>query len=168
MDLIVTISGRTERVRVHRTADGYEIGVGEAAYRMDVLPIGDHRYSLLHDDGRQFDVSILPERDGGYRIGTRRGTVTASVTDPLTHLAEQGGPGGGRRRVETVDAYMPGRVVAILVEEGEEVTAGQGLIVLEAMKMENEIQAEHDGVVRRIRVEEGQAVEGGDALLELE
>ena len=63
---------------------------------------------------------------------------------------------------------MPGRVVAVLVGEGEPVRAGQGVVVLEAMKMQNEIQAEHDGVVKRVCVEPGQAVEGGDLLFELE
>ena len=63
---------------------------------------------------------------------------------------------------------MPGRVIEILAQEGQEVAAGQGVLVLEAMKMENEIQAENDGVVRRILVETGQAVEGGDPLFEIE
>ena len=63
---------------------------------------------------------------------------------------------------------MPGRVAAILVEEGAAVAAGDGVLVLEAMKMENEIQAERDGVVSRILVGLGAAVEGGDPLFELD
>ncbi len=62
---------------------------------------------------------------------------------------------------------MPGRVVALLVDEGDEVEPGQGVVVLEAMKMENEIAAEHGGVVTKVHVEPGQAVEGGDPLFEL-
>ena len=63
---------------------------------------------------------------------------------------------------------MPGRVVDILVREGEKVEPGDGLVVLEAMKMENEIQAERAAVVSRIFVTPGQAVEGGDPLFELD
>ena len=63
---------------------------------------------------------------------------------------------------------MPGRVVAVLAAEGDAVRAGQGVVVLEAMKMQNEIQAEHDGTIKRICVAAGQAVEGGDLLFELE
>jgi biotin carboxyl carrier protein len=63
---------------------------------------------------------------------------------------------------------MPGRVVEILAAEGERVEAGQGVLVLEAMKMKNEIQAESAGVVTRILVDEGQTVEGGDPLFEME
>jgi biotin carboxyl carrier protein len=63
---------------------------------------------------------------------------------------------------------MPGRVAAVLVEAGAQVAAGTGIVVLEAMKMQNEIQAERAGVVRQIFVEPGQAVDGGDPLFELE
>jgi biotin carboxyl carrier protein len=62
---------------------------------------------------------------------------------------------------------MPGRVVSLMVEEGQEVADGEGLVVLEAMKMENEIRAETAGVVRKILVTEGQTVEGGDPLFEI-
>jgi biotin carboxyl carrier protein len=71
----------------------------------------------------------------------------------------------GRRRVT---AYMPGRVVAVLVEAGSRVAAGAGLVVLEAMKMENEIQAEVDCVIHQILVAPQQAVEAGDPLFEIE
>jgi biotin carboxyl carrier protein len=62
---------------------------------------------------------------------------------------------------------MPGRVVGIAVAEGDAVVAGQALLVLEAMKMQNEIQAETDGVVRKIHVTAGENVEGDDLLVEL-
>jgi pyruvate carboxylase subunit B len=63
---------------------------------------------------------------------------------------------------------MPGRVVAVLAEAGQEVKAGQGIVVLEAMKMQNEILAEHDGILKALFVQPGQAVEGGDPLFEME
>jgi biotin carboxyl carrier protein len=63
---------------------------------------------------------------------------------------------------------MPGRVVAVLVEVGAAVTAGQGIVVLEAMKMENEIRAEHDGTIAKIFVQPGQAVDSGNPLFEMD
>ena len=62
---------------------------------------------------------------------------------------------------------MPGRVVELLVAEGDRVEEGQGVLVLEAMKMENEIQAEREGVIERFFVADGQAVEGGNPLYEI-
>ena len=119
-------------------------------------------------DGRQYELSVTRQGDTGYRVSGGDGTELVDVLDPLTHMAAQGEAqakhGGGHR----VNAYMPGRVVRVLVEDGTEVEAGQGLLVLEAMKMENEIAAEHEGRVRHVFVEEGQAVEGGDPLVEIE
>jgi biotin carboxyl carrier protein len=63
---------------------------------------------------------------------------------------------------------MPGRVVTLLVGEGEEVEAGQGVIVLEAMKMENELKSPKAGLVAEIMVKEGQATEAGEALIVIE
>ena len=101
-------------------------------------------------------------------MSTRDGGGPVSVTDPLTHLAAQTRGGGGAKRRQKITAYMPGRVVALLVEEGQAVTTGQGVVVLEAMKMQNEIRAEHDGTITRIHVQTGQAVEGGDPLFEMD
>ena len=165
MELIVRLGEREERVRIVAGRDGYVVEVGGTRYQVDRRPIGDVGQSLVVD-GAQHEVTVLERGAGCYWVGSRRGGALVEVADPLTHLARQGAA-GGRRRVEQVTAYMPGRVVAVLVAEGDEVRAGQGMVVLEAMKMENEIRTEHDGVVKRIFVESGQAVEGGDPLFEL-
>ena len=177
MDLIVRHGEREERVRVRRNGDGYEVTVGERTYQVDAATARNGLRSL-RIDGSHHEVAVR-QRESASREGTRRGEETywvstpssagpVSVTDPLTHLAAQSHSGKGRRRNEKVTAYMPGRVVAILAQEGETVTAGQGIVVLEAMKMQNEIRAEHDGTLTRIHVQSGQAVEGGDPLFELE
>jgi len=167
MELIVTVAGRTERVRVERDGERLRVQVGDSAYDVDQAAVGPRHWSILVG-GEQFEVAVLPRGSGRWWVSSVRGGVLAEVTDPLSHLARQGGARGGGPRREQVTAYMPGRVVSVLVAEGDAVRAGQGVIVLEAMKMQNEIQAEHDGVVKRVCVEPGQAVEGGDLLFELE
>ncbi len=177
MELIVRHRDREEQVHLERTESGYRIGVGDASYEVDVAlagtisssrPSGATIHSLLID-GRQHEVSVRSRRRGDvavYQVTGAAGSDEVEVMDPLAHLARAGheASGGGVRRVT---AYMPGRVVEILVEEGEEVAAGQGVVVLEAMKMKNEIQAEAAGTVTRLLVEPDQAVEGGDPLFEL-
>lgn len=165
MELIVRHGDREERVKVRRTDDGYEVAVGERTYRVGA---GTARPGLrsLRIDGQQHEVAAQKHGEDWW-VTTSRGLSVVSVADPLTHLAAQAGGGRGGRRQQRVNAYMPGRVVALLVQEGEEVKAGQGVVVLEAMKMENEIRAEHDGTVTKIHVQPGQAVEGGDPLFEL-
>lgn len=85
-------------------------------------------------------------------------TPPASVTIPSTQAA-----GGG----ETVNSPLPGLILDIHVTENQTVKAGQTLMVMEAMKMENQVQAPHDGKVTRIRVKKGDSVAEGDALIEI-
>jgi pyruvate carboxylase subunit B len=167
VELIVTVGTRCERVRVERSGGALTVRVGERSYVIDQQALAARHWSLLVD-GEQFEVAVLPRGEGRWWVASRRGGQLAEVEDPLTHLARQGAAGRGGQRRQQVTAYMPGRVVAVLVADGDSVQAGQGVLVLEAMKMQNEIQAEHEGVVKRVRVVAGQAVEGGDVLLELE
>jgi biotin carboxyl carrier protein len=168
VEVIARLAGREERVRVARTeGGGFEVTVGERTYRVEAVAAGRDVYSLRLD-GEQHEVAVLARGEGAYLVGAGAGSAVVELDDPLAYLARgtSGGQGGRRRR--RVTAYMPGRVVAVLVEESQAVTAGQGVVVLEAMKMQNESQAEHDGVVARILVQPGQAVEGGDPLFEME
>lgn len=158
---------REERVRVAvLEGGGFEVTVGDRMYRLEVVAAGQG-YSL-RIDGEQHEVAVLPRGNGTYWVGAARGGGLVGLADPLTHLARSAVAAKGGRRHQRVTAYMPGRVVAVLVAEGEEVAAGQGIVMLEAMKMQNEIQAEHAGTIRRIHVQPGQAVEGGDPLFEME
>jgi biotin carboxyl carrier protein len=166
MELIVRAGDREEKVRVRRIDGGYEVVVGDRAYQVDAAAMHNGVRSL-RIDGEQHEVSVRRKGED-WAVVSRQGAVTVSVTDPLTHLANQTRGGKGGRRHQRVDAYMPGRVVALLVQEGDEVAAGQGILVLEAMKMENEIRAEHEGRITKLHVEPGQAVDTGNPLFEME
>jgi len=166
MELIVRQGDREEKVRVRRIDGGYEVVVGDRVHHVDAAVVHDGLRSL-RIDGEQHEVSVRRKGED-WIVASRQGAATVSVTDPLTHLANQTRGGKGGRRQQRVDAYMPGRVVALLVKEGDEVAAGQGVIVLEAMKMENEIRAEHEGRITKLYVEAGQAVDAGSPLFEME
>jgi biotin carboxyl carrier protein len=155
------------RLKIEPAGDGYDVAVGERSYHVDTARLRPGLYSLRLD-GAQHEVAVRRQADGSYLVSDPHGTAVVEVADPLTHLASKGGGAKGGRRRRRVNAYMPGRVISILVAEGEEVQAGQGVLVLEAMKMQNEILAEHDGTVTRLLVEAGQPVDGGDPLFDLE
>ena len=84
---------------------------------------------------------------------------------PLTSVTDAPGPGDGLVRIT---APIPGRVSRILVQPGQQIGRGDGIVVVEAMKMENELRSPGDGVVVTIAVKEGQAVEGGALLATIE
>lgn len=86
-------------------------------------------------------------------------------------VSESAGSGAGAHptlAAPEITAPMPGKVLSVLVEEGQEVATGDGLVILEAMKMENRIVAEAPALVRRVHVADGQMVDGGALLIELE
>ncbi len=166
MELIVATGGQSRRVRIERKDGGYELEIESRRVRVEATRAGGLLRSLLYD-GQHWEVAIRAHGEGSFSVSTHGRQSEAEVADPLTHLA-RGSRGGSRGQGQgLVKAMMPGRAVAVLVQEGAEVRAGQGILVLEAMKMENEIHAERDGVVRRLFVVTGQAVEGGDPLFEI-
>lgn len=168
MELIVEIGGRTERVQVEDHHDGrLVVTIGDRRHVIERQRVGN-LHSLVDENGGQREISWRALGNDRWSIGTKDGSVVATVVDPLTHLAEAAAASSGSRRRQRVAAYMPGRVVSIAVEVGAEVVAGQGLMVLEAMKMQNEIVAEAAGVVSMIHVETGRTVESGDPLFDIE
>ncbi len=119
-------------------------------------------------DGRASEVVLQPHGRGRWTAGAGGELVEVEVVDERTrHIRSLTGaerPAGG----EVIRAPMPGLVVRIMVEAGDTVPAGAGVLVLEAMKMENELRAPAAGVVRVVRAEPGQAVEKGQPLVEFE
>jgi biotin carboxyl carrier protein len=96
---------------------------------------------------------------GGRRFYAR---VESERSRDMVGLSRHKAQGAG-----LVKTPMPGRVIKVLVKEGDEVKVGQPLVVVEAMKMENELGAERDGVVKKVFVSPGATVEGGARLLEI-
>jgi biotin carboxyl carrier protein len=166
MDLVILDGGCERRISIERAGAGYAITIDGRRLIVDSASAGE-RLSSLVIDGRQWEVSTQLEGEGRYRVSANGNEASIEVRDPLRHLALGSGaaaPDDGKR---AVTAYMPGRVVAVLVEEGRRVEAGQGVVVLEAMKMQNEIRCEVSGVVAKLHVKPGQSVEGGDLLFEI-
>ena len=166
MELIVLSNGSEVRVELEPHVSGFEVRVGDRKYLVDTVATNGAVRSLIIE-GQQFEVAVRSSEKGRYQVSHRGSIEEVEVLDPLTHLARQSSESRGQEGLVMVTAYMPGRVVEILVQEGDEVEVGQGLVVLEAMKMENEIQAERAGVVKKVFVSAGQPVEGGDPLFEM-
>ncbi len=112
--------------------------------------------------GRSVEAGMLPLEDG-VQVDIRGLSTDISVVDPRRKaLRTAAGSGGG-----SVKSQMPGRVVRLLVQEGDSVTKGTPLMVIEAMKMENEIKSPRDGVVSRFAVAAGDLVEARAVLVDL-
>jgi len=154
--------GREIGVEVQRHGAGYRVRIDDRWLEADMVSIGRYVRSLRLDDGTQF--SLVHHREGStHEISFGGSTVTVEIIDPLA--AKRRGGDDEMSSGGVVKALMPGRVVRVLVSKGDTVQKGAGLLILEAMKMENEIQAPADGTVDELFVEPGQTVEAGAELL---
>ena len=163
MNYEVLIDERSCQIELERTASGYECKVDGEAFPLDVVLTAPGTLSILHR-GRQYEVTREAARESGEMhllVGGQR--FRAEVRDPrsLRSRRAHSAAGAGPARI---CAPMPGKVIRLLVSEGDEVEAGQGLLVVEAMKMQNEIQSTKPGRITKIAVREAAAVNAGDLL----
>jgi biotin carboxyl carrier protein len=164
MILDAAVDGRTIRVEV-RGGDGrYTVRLDGRELEVDLQETGRDFVSLLIGN-RSYEVG-LQRRPGGYTVVFDDDVLAVNLAD----AARGAGPAAARASggPARVSAPMPGKLVRVLVEAGQEVKAGQGLVVMEAMKMENELRAPRDGRVREVPAREGQAVEAGALLVVVE
>jgi biotin carboxyl carrier protein len=158
-----TVDGLTMRVEV-RGGDGkYRVTVDGRPRDIDARETGRHFLSLLVD-GRSREAGI-EKAPGGYTVVLEDDVVQVDLQDASRSASAPVRKVSGPARVT---APMPGRIVRVLVVPGEDVVAGQGLIVVEAMKMENELKAPRAGRVQGVPAREGQPVDTGALLVVLE
>jgi len=165
MELTVLIEGRTLQLRV----SGSETVLDGEPLPIDLAPKGLGPVRSVRLEGRS--LRILPERDGdgGWILelrGRRHRLEVLDAGEVAMRRARARAPDSGRP--PPLRAPMPGLVVRIEVQEGELVEAGQGILIVEAMKMENELRASAGGRVRTVRVREGEAVEKDQILIDFE
>jgi biotin carboxyl carrier protein len=150
------------RVHEHR----YEVTINGDVHAVDARPCARDRVSVIIDD-RSYDISYSLDSER-IELQFWNQHFTLEVLDErrlrmrrVRSQLDLSGP-------EIVRTSMPGKVVQLLVEPGSLVEAGSGVIIIEAMKMENEIRCRQGGVVKAVHVEAGQAVESDVVLIEIE
>ncbi|MGB0542708.1 MAG: biotin/lipoyl-containing protein [Longimicrobiales bacterium] len=160
----VTIGDTTRAVELG--SDGITVDGSPVDVDFERLEGGPIRSLMLN--GRSFRLSASRSGSETWDLHLRGRRLAASVVDERTRaIREMTGAGAGPSGPRPIVAPMPGMVVRIEVAEGDVVEAGQGVVIVEAMKMENELAAEGEGVVTRICVAEGQAVEKDQVLVDL-
>lgn len=169
MAFIAKLGGQTSVVRITETEKSiYKVVVDGHEFTVDGRRTGRNNYSLLIDN-RSFEVDVdVDATEDEYRVLLDGRTYHISMSDE-----RQVRVGGRQSGIEVsgrqeVKIPMPGKVVTVLVNDGDTVDRGQGLVIVEAMKMENEVRAPAPGKVKEIRVKAGESVEAGQVLVIVE
>lgn len=154
----VSVNGKLFDIEIDTAGNGSQCRVNRHDVPIDFVALNNGSVSLLVN-GKSFDVRR--GADGNIFVGARRYEVI--VEDPRSWqgrkrlAASQTGP-------QRLTASMPGKIVRLLAREGDEVEAGQGVVVVEAMKMQNEIKSPRPGKLQKVMVQEGANVNPGDVL----
>jgi biotin carboxyl carrier protein len=153
---------KTRVVGLERDGVAWRVTLDGRAVAVDVVEIAPNTLSILLN-GQSFENIVTPSPNSKLELQTGSREFIAEAIDPRAWSGRRHGSVEAEGRQQIV-APMPGKVVRLLVKEGDRIEAGQGLLVVEAMKMQNEIRSPKSGVVERVLAKEGQPVNAGDVL----
>lgn len=168
MAYIATLGDKTHKLEVQELEEDhlYRIVIDGKELTIDGRKLTAHMYSLLVGN-QSFTVDVTT-KDDAYTVSCEGKSFQLRVLDERRATRPGEGALTGREGGKEVRAFMPGKVVEVLVAVGDEISKDQGVLIVEAMKMENEVRAPTSGKVKEIRVSAGQAVESGELLVVLE
>jgi biotin carboxyl carrier protein len=162
MKFAIKISDKTRAIELQRNSDRWQVWLDGEALDADAVEIAPNVFSVLLN-GESFEVRTAPASEGQLTLQTRHHEFTAEVINPRAWRGRHHGAVQAEGRQQIL-APMPGKVVRLLVQVGDQVEAGQGLLVVEAMKMQNEVRSPKTGTVERLMAKEGQPVNAGEVL----
>ncbi len=164
-----TIGDRSYELTVEGGGPSLAVAVDGTPLELDYYEVARGAIYSLILDGRSYELWVRPG-DGGYVVFVAGHTLAVSVEDERQRRIRElkGAAKVGEQAAAEIKAPMPAVVLDVMVSPGDEVAAGQGLCVIEAMKMENLMRAPRGGVVKEVKIAKGRGVALGDVLVVIE
>ncbi len=145
-----------------------EIEVDGKVYEVDLMHTGDGTFSILQA-GHSYNIELVPKPDAKkYTAYTLYESFDVEVIDAEARYLKNRNANSGASAENKITSPMPGKVVKVLVNEGDEVKEGDTLVIVSAMKMESEYKAPKDGVVSKIYVNAEDTIDSNEILIELD
>jgi biotin carboxyl carrier protein len=169
MSFEVKLNNRIAKVELLQWENSYvNIRVDDTEYIIDFEKVGPGVFSMIHNN-KSFNIELIPEVDSKkFSVNTYKHSYDVEIIDAESKYKASRLKGSEDDVENTIVAPIPGKVVKIPVSIGEEVEAGQTLVIFSAMKMESEFKAKKGGVVKDIKVAEGDTVEAKRVMVVVE
>ncbi|NOT32604.1 MAG: biotin/lipoyl-binding protein [Candidatus Eisenbacteria bacterium] len=167
MKFWVTLEGRDAEVEFRTDGDRLLLDVEGRHLEADFRRLQDGEVYSLLIEGRSYEVRVAQPERGRLDVTLGGRLLPVEVRHPLEKRLQAAQQAAGVSAGETVNAPMPGLVVAVRVKPGDRVEAGQSVVVVEAMKMQNELTVRHAGIVKDVLVAERASVSAGQALVKI-
>lgn len=164
MQYEIEVGGKIRQVNVRRANGRFLVALDGHEWTVDATRIDTHLLSLLVD-GRSHEVTIAADPVSGQLAVGVGGVPVPLALNGRRRWGRKDDGGGSGSGPQKVVAPMPGKIARVLVKPGDRVEPRQPLVVIEAMKMENELRASRAGVVAEQHAQEGQSVDAGTLLL---
>jgi len=165
----ININGRTAEVELlHRKGQEIKVRIDGETYEMDLAKVGEGIYSALLN-AKSYNIEMVnTSSKRHYTVNTFYKSYDIEVIDPQARYMKNRAGASQQSSGDTIVSPMPGKVVKVLVQEGDEVEAGQTVMTISAMKMESEYKAPRDATVKKIHVAEGDVVDGNQVMMVFE
>ncbi len=162
------LNNENHEVEIKRVGDKVFARVDEREYELEASEVEPNIF-LLKNNNRIYEIFVAPQTDKNspFKVQLKDREFEIRLFDPkrLRGAKSADGQADGIAEIKTA---MPGKLVRVLVEQGAEIKSGEPVLVVEAMKMQNEMKSPKDGIVKEIRFEEGATVNAGDVLAIIE
>lgn len=169
MSLEIKINDKTSWVKmIHQNGNLLEIDVNGKIYHVDLLHTPDGTFSII-ENGKSYNIELVPNKQPKkYTAHTLYNTFDVEIIDAEARYLINRTTNGAVSHEKTIISPMPGKVVKVLLKEGDIVQKGDTVVIISAMKMESEYKSPANGIIKKVNVKEGETIEGNQILIEIE
>ncbi|MGI9056544.1 MAG: biotin/lipoyl-containing protein [Pyrinomonadaceae bacterium] len=168
MKLQAELNNETHEVEVRREGEKVFARVDEREYELEASEVEPNVFLIKHEN-KIYEIFVAPQtaKTEPFKVKIKNEEFEINLIDPK-RLSGSNAESGAADGIAEIKTAMPGKLVRVLVKQGAEIEKGEPVLVVEAMKMQNEMRSPKDGIVKEIRFEEGATVNAGDILAIIE
>jgi biotin carboxyl carrier protein len=168
MKLQAELNNENYEVEIKRDGEKVFARVDDREYELEASEVEPNVFLLKHEN-KIYEIFVSPksEENAPYSVKIKNQEFEINLTDPK-RLRGSNASGGQADGIAEIKTAMPGKLVRVLTEQGAQIKQGEPILVVEAMKMQNEMKSPKDGTVKEIRFAEGATVNAGDVLAVIE